>query len=206
MDINESVDIRVYRSCDELPMYNFDKVKTEGFKWLVYGYDGWGEVETPEDIESIWGDILNEYAQLTENNTSLYYFELLADISDLQTRLTIVSALLYGLESRWHTMAPDVKKDYIQELKDWRFYFNPASPKDEFDRMHGQIRAVETKIKIKEKELKDFETAQGKGNEDLNKIKVKIQRIIKMRVDLKITSVKEWLAIVEDAISISKAK
>ena len=208
MDTNTIVKIRLYRDCSQLPMQNFDMIRSSGnLEWLVYGYDGWGEIDIPEDAEDVWGNILNEYAELTENNTSLYYFELLAEISDIQTRITVAGALLYGLESRWQKMNNETKKEYIEQLKDWRFYFNSAlNPADEFERLHGQLKAVDMKLKIKESEQKDFETAQGKGGGDLIKVKAKIQRVIKMRIDLKLTSVKEWLAIVEDAISISKVK
>ena len=193
---------RLYANCEQLPMFNFDKIrKGGGYEWLVYGYDGWGEVDVPKEVEGVWFGIINEYANLTKNNRSLQYFELLADISDMSTRITIASSLLYQIAIRWERMSSVMQKQYNDQLKEWRFYLNINKGLDhELERMRAQIKAIQMKLKIKETEKKDFEKGNGKEMDTIT-MKVKIQRIIKMPINLKETAVKEWVAIIEDAIN-----
>ena len=65
-----------------------------------------------------------------------------------------------------------------------------------------QLKAVKMKLEQSQAELEQFNS--NRPDSDILETKVKIQRIIQMPIDLKKTSVKEWLFIVEDAVKSSK--
>lgn len=204
MDIKPVTAIRLYENCDQLPMWNFEQIrKHNDFRYLVYGFEGWGDVEVPEDADSVWGDILNEYSELTKNNSTIQYFELYADVSDLETRHYFGAMLLKNIAERWEAMDAEMQKGYINTLKDFRFYLNTSKPFDkELERLMRQLKAVKMKLEQSQAELEQFK--DNRPDSDIVETKVKIQRIIQMPIDLKKTSVKEWLFIVEDAVKSSK--
>lgn len=201
MDTKQPTDIRIYTNCDQLPMWNFEQIRKDGdLKWLVYGFDGWGEVEALETAKETWDNILNEYSELTANNETLQYFEILADESDLQTRFNHCAVLLKNIAERWELMPKNIQKGYIDALKEFRFYLNTSKPLDkELEQLFRQLKNVEMKLKQIQGEKQVFE--KKRPEMDLIEVKVKIQRIIKMPIDLKKVSVKEWLLTVNDAIS-----
>ena len=205
MDNKQLTPIRLYTNCDELPMWNFEQIRKTGeLKWLVYSYDGFGGVEVPEDAPMVWDNILNEYSKLTANNETIQYFELLADQSDLQTRLEFGATLLQNISERWHLMPKHIQEGYVEALKDHRFYLNTSKPLDkELERLFRQLKAVEMKLKQFNGEKEVFE--KKRLETDLIEVKVKIQRIIKMPIDLKRVSVKEWLLTITDAINSVKS-
>ncbi|MEZ7496472.1 hypothetical protein QO206_13320 [Leeuwenhoekiella aequorea] len=205
MDNKQLTPIRLYTNCDELPMWNFEQVrKTGDLKWLVYLFDGFGEVEVPEDAPMVWDNILSQYSELTANNETIQYFELLADQSDLQTRLEFGAILLQNVAERWHLMPKYIQEGYVDALKDHRFYLDTRKPLDkELERLFRQLKAVEMKLKQFNGEKEVFE--KKRPETDLIEVKVKIQRIIKMSIDLKKVSIKEWLLTITDAINSVKS-
>lgn len=184
--------IRLYQNCSELPMYNFDLCRKDSDpKWLVYGYDGWGEVTVPEGVEKVWDDITNEFAVLTSNNSTMQYFDLCADESDMRIRIEMVNALLWQIETR-PNMKDEIFKGYCNELRRWRFYFNESKDKaQEIKRLKKQLEVVQSKLKLLLDDKENFE--KKNKSSDLLKIKVSVQNILKRDIDLKKISVKEWI-------------
>ncbi len=185
-------DVRLYKDCSELPMHNFEEArKDNNFKWLVYGYDGWGDIEVPEKTIEIWDDILNEYAALTKNNKTIQYFEIWSDLSDLETRIIQANVLLFQLESR-PQMEKQLKESYIKELGKWHFFYNSSKDHNqEIKRLKKHIGVVKTKLVLLESDKENFE--KKNKTSDLIKIKVAVQNILKRDIDLRKISVKEWI-------------
>lgn len=192
MDINQT--IILYKSCADLPMHNFNEVrKTGDFSWLVVGYDGYKKVKGLNDkkAKKRWDDIQEDYLQLTKNNTTIQYFELIVDQSDLRVRYEHAKAILTQLEER-PSIDPEIKKAYIQELREWRFYLNEGkSFEKEIERLVRQLKAVKMKIKMMGDEIDSAERKRPSMN--LVKLKVDVQNIIKRDIDLKKISVEEWV-------------
>ena len=188
--------IRVYQNCDEIPAYNFFEInKTKDFKWLVYGYDGWGDVELTDDIEDVWSDITNEYSGLVKNNKTIGYFEKVVDLSDLTVRFEMGKTLIEQLAER-PLMSDDTKKLYITELRHWRFYINESNALlDEVNKVIKQLKAIRMKIQLLNSEVSKYE--ESKGETDIMKIKVAVQNVIKRDIDLKKISIKEWIYTLE---------
>ena len=173
-------------------MHNFDQIRKEGdLTWLVYGYDGFGNVTITLDAPKIWDEIINEYSELTQNNKTLQYFELVSDSSDMETRIIQVTALLKQLDER-PLMDKDIKKRYVEELSGWRFYYNDSKDHiEEVERLKKQLEVVKQKLRLQEKDKESFEGKQDKG--DLIELKVLVQNAIKRHIDLRRISVKEWV-------------
>lgn len=192
--------MRLYLNCDELPKWNFDQVtKHNDLKWLIVGYD-YGEAEVPENAQEVWDNILEEYAQLTKSNTTVRYFELIDEIRELSDRFFAGEILLNQLMKRISFMSEEMRKEYVQELRDLRFYLNEGKPfKTEFERLQKQLKAVFTKLEAKTKEAREIEEKNSGEGTSTIQIKVKIQKLLKVNIDLKAISVTEWLQWIEEA-------
>lgn len=202
MDSKSIENIRICRNCDELMIWNYyEACKRNDYSYLVYGWDGWPALDyLPIDTKKHFDHIQNEWADITKTNKSLQQFETMAEYSDLITRADIVGMLLMNLQVNWLKLDQSVKEEYFEELKHWGFLFRKNKPAaDEFKRLDRQLRASHVKIKKLKKEIEDFDS--GEKNVTLPQVKAKIQRIIQMAVDLKKTSMTDWNAIIEDAIS-----
>lgn len=191
----------LYTSCDELKKWNFDKIsETNDYKYLVAGSEFGKTCEAPENGQEIWDGILQEYAEKTENHKTLLYFELLAEISDMENRAYFGEVLLTQLNSRYHSMREEIRKEYFKELRAIRFYINESKPlKNEIERLVRQLKAVKTKLELKAGEAREFEEKNFKGEVSTLQLKVKIQRALKVNIDLKQISVSEWLEWINEA-------
>lgn len=186
----------VYTSCDEIKKWNFDKIsETKDFKYLIAGSEFGRKTEAPEDAEIIWDEILEEYALKTKNNKALLYFEMLADISDMDNRAYFAEILLTELNNRYHSMRAEIRNEYLKELRAIRFYINESKPlRAEIERLIRQLKTVQTKLQAKIKEAEDFEE-KNFGGEGIStsQIKIKIQKALKVNIDTKQTTLSEWL-------------
>ena len=186
----------IYTSCDEIKKWNFDKIsETNDLKYLVAGTEYGKKAEAPENAAEIWDNILQEYTEKTENDKALIYFELLSDIDDLEMRIYFVEIILIKLQKHSTWMNEDIKKEYVELLKERRFYFNASKPmRAEIERLERQLKAARTKLQFMLTEAEAFVEKNFKSkNISSTTIKVKIQRALKMHIDFKETTVTEFL-------------
>lgn len=179
-----------YKDCSDLPIFNFDKIRTEGnFMWLVRGYDGYEDVSIPPNADDLYGVILNEYCELTGSNKMMQYYELVVEISRLEVRSLTVYALLESMPKE----DGDLKQGIIKELAHWGFYYKSnKNTTKEMKRLYRQLKAAKTKIDRKKQDLKKFDV-ESEGV-DLIDQKLSLERVLeKNRIDLKKISVKEWV-------------
>ncbi len=192
--------MRLYQNCDELPKWNFDQVtKTKDLRWLICGYE-YGEAEVPEAAAEVWENIMDEYGRLAKSNTTIKYFELIDQIRELSDRLFAGEVLVDRYMKRVGMMDKETRKAYAQELRELRFYLNESKPfKDEYERLKKQLKAVRTILEAKTKEAKAIEEKNTTEGATTIQIKVKIQKLLKVNLDLKAISVTEWLQWIEEA-------
>lgn len=190
MDIKQ--DVRIYQNCDELLLLNFEKLKeTKNLKWIVWGYDGWGDVEVPSNAREVWDNILDEYVELTKNNRTLQYFDSIVDVSNEETRVLQVSILLKEVAERVR-MDKDTKQLYIKELAGWAFYYNDGKEhQSEVKRLYKQLEVVKTKLELMRQDKNKFE--DGNDKSDLMDLIVKVQNALKRNIDKRKITVKEWV-------------
>lgn len=193
------------RNCEELSIYAFDKARsTSDLRWLVEGYTGREKIELPEGIESIFNDIMNEYCELTGDNKSLQYYELVVEVSDLKLDFDISTALLGTLLTE---MTKETRKEVVKELGHRGFLLNEGKPfNEEFERLERQLRQRRTKLNRKKSELEEFRNQDGEII-SIHKQKINLLRITELReIDLKSTSVIEWVELCNVADEIIRAK
>lgn len=193
----------LYTNCGELPKWNFDKIEeTKDLKYLVQLSEYGKKCKAPENAEEIWENIREEYALKTQNDKITLYFNLLAEISGMENRIYFAKLILQQLATRGNTMTEAMRKEYINELRALRFYLNESKPfKEEVERLIRQLKTVSTKLEAKTKEAKEFEEKNFKGGEtNTTQLKIRIQRALRVEIDLKKTTVLEWLEWINEAI------
>ena len=195
----------VYRDASELPMHNFNKVRTEGnFMWMVVGYDGYHDVEVPENATEVFEDILNRYCELMGNNKTLDYYETVVSIANLECRYV----LAYGLLECLYTQTTDERrKEIIDELHGWGFLWNDSKPfNEEMERMKRQLRGAKTRIEVQRSKLKKMVEA-SEGGVPILKQKIQLEQALKRpHIDLKITTVEEWCYLCKQAEEVAAAQ
>lgn len=199
--------MRLYQNCDELPKWNFDQIiKTSDLRYLIHGYE-YGEANTPKEADVVWDAILEEYHEKTSNNKTLQYFELLDDVDTLENRRYFGTVIIEQLVNRWFQMPKDIKKEYLQQLREFGFYIDERkSFSKEVQKIEKQLRVIDMKIETKRKAIIDFEE-KNYTNEGITtlELKVKIQKICKVQLDLKKVAVSEWLLWIDEAMNTKEA-
>ena len=183
-----------YIKCSQIPMRNFDAAKTlEDYRWLVYGFTGFEEIEAPEDGAAIMYELMNEYCELDGNRQALDFYELQVEVSRLQVRQYVVDGIL-------ETMCCNIpdKSKLIEELSSWSLSFNTANDfAKEMDYMFRQQKGWLTKLKRKKAELDDFnkdEDGQEQEATTLLQQKIILEQILdKNHIDLAVISAEEFI-------------
>ncbi|MDY8137560.1 hypothetical protein [Aquimarina sp. 2201CG5-10] len=199
--------LRYYRSCNEIPVWNFNEmVKCQDYNWLIYDYDGYskydGQIDVPE-CEKIWENLRNEFFKLSNNQASMQIIWLEAEIDYLKRRFEIVFALLGPLIS--NSVSAKNKPKFIDHLRRWRYYIDSSQPlKTELEKLTKQHQSSKIAITRKENELKSL--IDDAASKDINvfRQKIKLQRVLTMQIDLRKTPVTEWVEMFNEAAEIIK--
>lgn len=188
-----------YKGLSDIWIFNFDEIaKTSNYSYLVVGYNGYDEVEFDYiEAQKLWKKLYNDFCKLSNDNTSLLYYELLDQLGYLKTRKLFVLALLNQL--KYFKKSNSIRKQYIFELSEWEYVIDPKNPlEDELKKMYQLVRANDNKIGLVESEiafLKDDE------QESMSLVKQAIklaQGLGKERIDTKDTTVEYWLELFEE--------
>lgn len=199
--------IYLYKDCSDLSIYNFDKIyKTNDFRYLVLGYDGYKDVEIPINAGERWKNIFDEWVKLCNNNTMMYYYQLILEVAYLETRYKVSKTMLYQIYSR--DMNEKTLDLYIEELKHWRYFYNKENDKkSEVKRLFDQRRASKNKLGLKKSELKEMQMEENQEEQTLVGQAVILEQITgKNNIDVKTTSVAKWLEIGRLASKINEHK
>ena len=183
----------------DIPIYNFDKMlQTNNLSYLVVDWDERKEIEVPEQAQERWNEIYNEYCKRTANNESLTFYNLAYEISYLEMRYTSIYSLVTNLCEAY-------KKEIGLRLNKWGVPFNING------KIKPQLKQIESNLKfaahiIQRKKTK-LEGLKGEGKEEGSSIikqKIKLERVTGLKIDLKKTSVEEWIELFNEAKSIAQ--
>ena len=199
---------RYYRNCNELPIYNFFKiVETKNISYLYVDYDEYNDISQKDDLSKIWKAIYEEYAELTDDRSTLIYYELIGDIMYYQTRYKAVSMLLSIMVNS--PMTEEILDLYIAKLKEWRYKIDKTKPLGkELEKMLIQLKQSENKIRILEAELEVLKKKNNDGKSlTLTEQQVKLEQALgRNEIDIRKVSVVKWQMMIKKVKKINKAK
>jgi len=188
--------MHLYKDLGDIPIYNFDIInRTQDYKYLVVGYNGYDDVKIPKEANEKWQSMRNEWVKLLDDNTISYYYELILDVAYLETRYEVVKKLLFIIWER--DMDEDTLDAYIGALREWKYIWNKKAKKNkEIKRLLEQHKASENKLNLKKDELKELQ--QKHDIEDtpmtLEKQAVTLEQVLgKNRIDVRTTSARTWI-------------
>ena len=190
----------LYLGTSDLPIYRFDKIQQTGnLAYLVMDWDERKEIKVPEAAQTLWESIEDVWHEKTSNTKSMMYFKLVNEVDYLEKRYTMLSTLIYGISEA-------NKEDYGKEINAWGFKFNiKGKIRPQIKDLERQLRAAKTKISVKQNELKNLTNSDKKGF-SLLKQKIKLERVLETKVNLKETPVDEWLELFNEAEELIEQK
>ncbi len=191
--------IHFYKGCSDLSIFNFDQIaKTSNYSYLVISYDGYNEVDFDEiKAQKLWKKIYNDFCKMSNDNTSLLYYELLNQLGYLKMRKLFVLALLNQL--KFFEKSNSIRKLYFLELAEWGYKIDPKNPmKDELKRMYQLVRANDNKIGLVESEI-EFLKEDEQEPMSLIKQAIKLEQgLDRNEINTKTTSVEKWLGLIDE--------
>lgn len=187
----------LYLGTSDLPIYRFDKIHLTGnLAYLIIEWNERDKVNVPDEAVELWENILDSWHKKTQNNEALIRSALVSEIDYLERRLYVVSALISCVNEK-------NKEAFGAELNAWGVKFNSkAKVANQRKGLEKQIRAAKMRIDIKKSEL-DQLTNDGEQISIL-KQKIKLERQLGIKIDLKTTPVDEWLMLYEELLELKE--
>tara|TARA_R100000544_G_scaffold37228_1_gene28141 strand:- start:8808 stop:9434 length:627 start_codon:yes stop_codon:yes gene_type:complete len=202
--------MHLYKDCSDLSIKKFDIIyKTNDFRYLIVGWDGYEEIEVPKGANERWQDIRNEWIDLLDNNVIAYYYQLVLESVYLQTRYNVVKQLLNMIWMR-DEFDEEAEKIYVGALAEWKYKWNPKQNKTkEMERLLKQLKRSENKIELKLDELEKLKKENDITDDvsSLEKQAVALEQITgKNNIDTETTSVMKWVEITKLSESINEQR
>ena len=200
--------IHLYKGCQDLSIKNFDIIyRTKDLRYLIVGFDGYKDVKVPESANERWKEIYDEWIKLIDNNTITYYYQLILEVTYLQTRYDVSKMLLFQIYNQESMSESDLDK-YIDSLSRWDYYFDKKKDKlDEIQRLMNQNKASENKLNLKKSELEEMANENTEEEKTLEGQAVILEQITgKNNIDVEKTSVAKWIEIGKLATQINEQR
>ena len=190
MDVIKSKNISLYKSLDDISIYRFDKALNGDLRYLSKKKDV-EKIIIDVDFQNVWSDLINEYSIRTKNNTTIRIYLLIGEINYLESRNNVVPSLIQNIIL---SKDKEITKESIDHINRWGFPINSEkSINEELKKIMIAINNSYTKIKRKTAEYKDL--TKDKGSQlTLIQQKLKLDRHLGVKIDLKKDTVSYWLA------------
>jgi len=177
-----------FKSCKTLPIYNFYEIlNTNNLGWLQKGYnDDNEEISLVKDAKSIWQGIYDEYILLLGNKVNTKGYTILAQLSEMETELIVVSELINIYSKINH-------KDIQAEIDKWGYDSN------DLEKSLKKLEGLQFRIKITRSKNKDLleeeEDEEVKVEYDIFKDVVSVENTLDngILIDVHKTVVKKWV-------------
>tara|TARA_R110002020_G_scaffold334555_3_gene549819 strand:+ start:9742 stop:10365 length:624 start_codon:yes stop_codon:yes gene_type:complete len=199
----------LYKDCSDIPIFNFDIIyRTNDFKYLVVGYNGYKDIKVPKGANERWQEIKKEWIKLLDNNVIAYYHQLLLECVYLETRYNVVEMLLKQIFER--QMDDETLGKYKESLLEWKYKWNEKQDKyQNLKRLLNQLKSSKNKIDLKIDELKTLREENELEGEatSLERQAVVLEQVTgKNNIDIKTISAKKWLEISKMASEINEQR
>lgn len=187
----------LYLGIGDMPIYNFDKVlQTNNLSYLVVGWNERKEFKfMPIETLKRWNEIYNLYCEKTANNDTLNLYSLTSEIGYLEMRYTAIYALVANL-------CEEYKEEIGRRLNKWGIPFNiKGKIVEQLETLERYLRIAKQNIDLKTRKLNALKEDEGESMSILQQ-KIKLERVTGLKIDLKQTSVEEWIELHNEAKSI----
>lgn len=187
----------LYLGTSDLPIYRFDKIQRTGnLAYLIMEWNERDAVEIPDEAKGLWLEIEDTWYTKTSGNETIMRCALVSEIDYLERRLHVIAALIHSLKE--HN-----KAEIGKELNAWGVKFNSGEPiSSQRKELERQLRADNTKIEAKKSELEQMsDTSAPIG---ILKQKIKLERTLGIKIDIKTTPVDEWLALYDEVLELKQ--
>jgi len=191
----------VFLSIDDMILYNFDMYrKTNDNNWFLKTYTGKEKKLDHHLIKPFEEKINDEYYKATNDQAFQTFIQRLAKIDNLQTKYTVVSALVERMRLGFGASVDQQRIRYmmVQQIKDWKYkmpYHNFATPAEDFEQLNNvaaQLPGIKTAIALINDEL---QKEGSKQTLSLYKQLVIISSALQLgyEIDSRKITVRKWL-------------
>lgn len=97
-----------YRSCTELPLWNFIQVVTTGTltPLIISG------MPTDAELSEAWNDIFTDYCDMTTSKNQTYVLQLVREIKGIELQITIINTCIERLKLSYLPEVCDILREY----------------------------------------------------------------------------------------------
>jgi len=198
--------MNIHKKCSTLSIYSFDRiVETNNLKYLIKDFDEDKEVsltsEQFDDLSIAFENISNEYNELIMNKKL---------VKNYKTRISILELeFLYDTTARVLKLFGETEEiEVLGLLVDLKWEFDKEKEIDpQLAKIEQKLKGIKNRIKIgKAGYIERYKKPETKEKSNLVKQALYLEMGLEMkrRINIKKTSVEEWVNLVN--ISIEKSK
>lgn len=183
---------KTYNSCSELPLYNFIKIVCKDDLTWLYA-EKKSLLNKNVDLQPVWDQIFSEYCELAKNPKSKQVFELVKELTLLDSKIKLVKNIVEFLRV-------EINDDLITILKSMGFLykFQPNTIEKDLNLTLSSAKRFEIRKKEAEQDYKALQTDEKNATEkDFEFLIAQISRFMQFKIDKKTTSVSEYLNYLE---------
>lgn len=153
-------DRKTYRTCSELPLYNFIKIVVDDDLTWLYAEDK-SILTRNIDLNALWMDIFSEYTELSNNPQNKHVFALKKELAIINNKLTVIQTSVNYLSQFYDKRLCDmlVKMGF-------RYKFTPESLAEDLKLTVSSAKKLLIRRKEVQAEYDGLNKSSGKATED----------------------------------------
>jgi hypothetical protein len=183
--------LRVYKSIDTLPMWNYIKVVETGELRYLYVLDYYDELPPQNVDESIWEGICFQYFDTMDSQKSKAYLISYTNILALRKEISVLNdiafILCYKQSAEIIAIAETIMNKYGV------FKFDVLQPYESIFKIEGFSKSLATKYELKVKEFERKYSSKG-AKIDFYDVIDALQRHNKIIIDVRAITVRQFIA------------
>lgn len=187
-----------YETLDELPLFCWDKfMQTEDNNWFIVGYNGKQEKVQNEILTELAIKLKDDYFAKSGGDIFAKKLQKYAKRDYLMLKYETIKSIIELMTNEATIDNMEIRFFCIQQLKKFRFNIPEINTQDgdieEINNVIAQTEGIITQINILTDELK---TEGVKGNLTKELLLVSMGLELNYRIDPKVTTVSEWLEMI----------
>lgn len=187
-----------YKSCSDLPLYNFIKIVVENDLDYLYAKKP-TFLHKKADLPALWDSIFDEYSSLSDNTQNAHVLELLKSIKEIEFKLSIIAACIEVLTN---CVKENLNvKDYqltIETLRSYGFYheYSNLTLQEDIKRIISGSKTLHIELGdlVAEYEKIDLNKDSGATEKDFVDEVALVSSFHKIQIDTRRISVMEYIS------------